>query len=217
MNVAVMGTGSVGRTIADKLARAGHTVQIGTRDPGATLARPGWSCAVPVVSYAEAAAVAEVVINCTAGTASLAALELAGPENLAGKILMDLANPLDFSRGMPPRLAISNDDSLGEAIQRAFPLARVVKTLNTMSAAVMVDPSRVPGEHDVFVAGNDPEARRAVAGWLKEWFGWPQPIDLGDITAARGLEAWLPLWLRLWRALGTVDFNLKVTRAPAAP
>jgi 8-hydroxy-5-deazaflavin:NADPH oxidoreductase len=226
MQIAILGTGIVGTTFAHKLGSLGHEVHLGTRDPAAALARkePGpmgrppfatWAEQHPTIrieQFADAAKSGEVVMNCTAGTGSLEALGQAGAANLRGKILIDVSNPLDFSKGMPPRLAICNDDSLGETIQRAFPEVRVVKSLNTMNCSVMVDPSRVPGDHDVFVAGNDPGARAQVAGWLKEWFGWKAPIDLGDITAARGLEAWLPLWIRLWGALGTGDFNLKVQR-----
>jgi hypothetical protein len=143
---------------------------------------------------------------------SLSALEATGRQNLAGKILLDVSNPLDFSKGMPPTLTISNTDSLGEAIQRQLPDVRVVKTLNTMNCRIMVDAARVPGEHDVFVAGNDPEARAQVARWLKEWFGWKAPVDLGDITASRGLEMWLPLWLRIMGSVKTPDFNVKIVR-----
>lgn len=226
MQIAILGTGIVSRTLAAKLASLGHDVHIGTRDVAATLARTEtgswgsppystWAAENPSVrlaSFADAAAAGEVVLNCVSGTGSLAALQLAGAAHLAGKVLIDLANPLDFSKGMPPRLSIGNDDSLGEAIQRAFPEARVVKALNTVNCALMVDPSRIPGDHDVFVAGNDPTARAAVTGWLREWFGWKSPIDVGDLTASRGLEAWLHLWLRLYSTLGTVDFNVRVVR-----
>lgn len=226
MKIAVLGTGTVGRIIASKLASLGHEVRMGTRDPGASLARtePGawgapsfsaWSAqnqAVRVVTFSDAAAQSEVVFNCTSGVGSLDALRAAGAKNLAGKVLVDVSNPLDFSRGMPPSLSICNTDSLGEAIQRELPDTRVVKSLNTMNAMLMVDPSRLAGDHDVFVAGNDAAARASVAGWLREWFGWKAPIDLGDITAARGLEMWLPLWLRLFGAVGTPDFNLHVVR-----
>jgi predicted dinucleotide-binding enzyme len=226
MKIAVLGTGIVGRTISEKLASIGHTVLLGTRNAASTLAstEPGpwgtasfseWAKAHPgieVLDFDQAAANADLIFNCTSGIGSLAALKLAGEANLAGKILLDVANPLDFSKGMPPRLSICNDDSLGESIQRAFPEAKVIKTLNTMNCFLMVDPARVPGEHEVFVAGNDAEARAQVAGWLKEWFGWKAPVDLGDITAARGLEAWLPLWLRLFGTLKTADFNIKLVR-----
>jgi predicted dinucleotide-binding enzyme len=226
MKIAVLGTGTVGRVIAAKLATLGHEVTMGTRDAAASLARtePGnwgapsfsaWAAANPsvkVASFADAAAAADVLFNCTSGTGSVKALEAAGAGNMVGKVLIDVANPLDFSKGMPPSLSISNTDSLAEAIQRAFPETKVVKSLNTMTATLMVDPSRLPGDHDVFVAGNDPAARAAVSGWLREWFGWKAPLDLGDLTAARGLEQWLPLWLRLYGAVGKADFNIHVVR-----
>lgn len=151
-----------------------------------------------------------MVINATSGTASLEALRLAGEQNLEGKILMDIANPLDFSRGMPPVLSVCNTDSPGEQIQRAFPKANVVKTLNTTNAMVMVDPSLVAGgEHDLFVSGNDAEAKGRVSELLRTWFGWRSVIDLGDITTARGAEMVLPIWLRLWGALGHAAVQLQ--------
>ena len=164
-------------------------------------------------AYAEAAADAELVFNCTAGTASLEALEAAGPENLAGKVLVDVSNPLDFSKGMPPSLFTKSDDSLGEQIQRAFPETSVVKTLNTVSAPVMVDPAQVNGgDHDMFVSGNDAAAKGRVIEILTGWFGWKSVIDLGDITTARGTEMYLPLWIRLWGKQQTPLFNIKVVR-----
>jgi predicted dinucleotide-binding enzyme len=213
MRIAILGTGSVGRTIGSKLVSIGHEVRMGSRSPDKAAA---WSNeaghGASHGTFADAAAFGEVVFLCTAGTCSLEALELAGHQNLAGKILVDVSNPLDFSKGRPPTLTISNADSLGEAIQRQLPDARVVKTLNTMNCRVMVDPARVPGEHDVFVAGNDPDARAQVARWLNEWFGWKAPIDLGDITASRGLEMWLPLWLRIMSSVKTPDFNVHIAR-----
>jgi len=153
------------------------------------------------------------VINATAGTGSLEALKLAGDGNLKGKIVIDIANPLDFSKGMPPTLSVCNSDSLGEQIQRAFPQVTVVKTLNTMTAALMVDPGQLAGgDHHVFVSGNDTGAKARVTELLKSWFGWRQVIDLGDITTARGTEMILPLWLRLWGALGTPMLNFKIVR-----
>jgi predicted dinucleotide-binding enzyme len=225
MDIAVFGTGSVGRTISSKLASLGHQVKLGTRNPAETLGRTGpgpfgmasfqsWAeehRGIEVVPFREAAAFGEVIFNCTAGLVSLDALQSAGAENLAGKIVIDVANPIDFSSG-GPRPMVSAEDSLAERLQRAFPTAHVVKALNTMNAFVMVDPSRVKGPHDVFVAGDDPTSRARVVGFLQEWFGWRAPIDLGDLTAARALEAWLPLWIRLWGALGTGDFNIHVAR-----
>lgn len=223
---AVLGTGMVGQAIADKLAALGQSVFVGSRDPAATLAQAkpdnfgnppfsAWREAHPQVgfgTYAEAAAHGDVVVNATAGAGSLAALRQAGADRLAGKILIDIANPLDFSRGMPPSLAVCNTDSLGEQIQRAFPDARVVKTLNTMNAVLMVAPDRVAaGEHTVFVSGNDAGAKAAVTELLRS-FGWRDIVDLGDITTARGTEMMLPIWVRIWAALGTPMFSFKLVR-----
>jgi len=226
MKIAVLGTGMVGRTIAGALAGLGHDVVIGTRDPQATLARTEpdmmgtapfaeWHAAnagVDVAAFADAASGAELIVNATNGAGSLAALAAAGTPNLAGKIIMDIANPLDFSQGMPPSLNPVNTDSLGEEIQRSFPEAKVVKTLNTMTASVMVDPARVAGgDHTVFVSGDDADATAAVTELLKG-FGHRDVIDLGDITSARGAEMILPIWLRIWGALGTGEFNFKIAR-----
>lgn len=226
MNIAILGTGSVGQTIGAKLAELGHTVMIGTRSVRETLARTqpdqygnppfkDWLAQHPAIrlgSYTEAAAHGEVVFNCTAGTGSLDALHAAGSENLNGKILLDLANPLDFSRGMPPSLSVVNTDSLGEQIQRAFPEIRVVKTLNTVTTALMVNPGLLPEATAVFVSGNDPAARAQVSAWLREWFGWQDVIDLGDMTSARGVEMALPAWLALFGKFGTPMFNFKIVR-----
>lgn len=225
MKIAVLGTGMVGQTLALKLHELGHEVTIGTRDVAAALANhtpnayglPGfgdWHAQHPeiaVARFAEAAASAELILNATQGGASLAALELAGAANLKGKVLLDLANPLDFSRGFPPSLSVCNTDSLAEQIQRAFPEARVVKSLNTMNCLVMVEPRRVSGRHSVFVSGNDGAAKAQVRELLQS-FGWEDIIDLGDISSARGTEQLLPIWIRLWGALGTADFNLAVVR-----
>ncbi len=226
MNFAVLGTGTVGRTLAAALAGHGHHVVVGTRDPEATLARAEadamgnvpfarWHAehgTIGLAGYADAAADGEIIVNATTGMASVAVLTAAGRDNLAGKIVMDIANPLDFSQGMPPTLDPVNTDSLGEQIQRTFPEARVVKTLNTMTAAVMVNPAGVAdGDHSVFVSGNDAQAKAAVTALLGV-LGHRDVIDLGDITTARGAEMILPIWLRLWGALGTPNFNFKIAR-----
>jgi predicted dinucleotide-binding enzyme len=170
-------------------------------------------------TFADAAAFGEALFNCTAGMGSIEALDAAGGDNLAGKILLDVANPLDFSGGMPPTLDVCNTDSLGERIQHRFPATRVVKTLNTMSARVMVEPGRVPGAHNVFLSGDDGAAKARVATWLAAWFGWPASsvIDLGDISTSRGTEMLLPIWVRLWAALGTADINFHIAGAPSRP
>jgi predicted dinucleotide-binding enzyme len=227
MKIAVLGTGTVGRTLSAALVKLGHEVTLGTRDPESTAARsvPGrtggptfseWHAGhrdVALGTFAEAAGKGEVVVNATTGAGTLAALGAAGAARLRGKVIMDVANALDFSQGMPPVLNPVNTDSLGERIQRAFPDARVVKTLNTMNAGLMVDPRRLAGgDHSVFVSGDDPSAK-AVVKELLEALGHRDIIDLGDITTARGAEMVLPLWLRLYGALGTLDFNIKVVRA----
>ncbi|MEV5147554.1 NAD(P)-binding domain-containing protein [Streptomyces sp. NPDC052727] len=227
MKIAVLGTGMVGRAIADRLSTLGHDVVIGTRDVQETLARtePDWLGNVPfaqwqqahpavrLVSFSDAGAHGEVVVNATPGTVSVAALEAAGAANLAGKVILDVALPLDMSEGMPPLLAVANTDSLGEQIQRAFPEARVVKSLNTMLADTMVDPSRIPGQHNVFVAGEDADAKATVKSLLSE-FGWPDEaiIDLGGIRGARGTEMYSRLLFTVSAELGTYDFNLAIVR-----
>ncbi len=214
MRLAVLGTGVVGQTLGRKLVELGHEVVMGSRRAGNEKAVE-WAAAVgPGASegtFADAAAVGEMVINATAGTVSLDALHAAGAGNLAGKVLIDVANALDSSRGMPPSLSVCNTDSLGEQIQRAFPEALVVKSLNTVNADVMVNPALVPGAHTVFVCGDSAEAKQQVRQLLMS-FGWPDGdiVDLGDIAGARGTEMYLPLWLRFWGATGTRHLNIKL-------
>lgn len=216
MRIGVLGTGMVGKAIGTRLVDLGHEVRMGSRRAGNEKAT-AWVADVGEGAsegdFAAAAAHGELVFNCTAGAASLDALDAAGERNLAGKVLVDAANPLDFSQGMPPSLAIANTDSLGERIQASFPAARVVKALNTVNCEVMVDPAAVPGDHAVFVCGNDEGAKGEVTDLLGS-FGWPaeRTIDLGDISAARGVEMYLPLWLRIMGALGTARFNIAVNR-----
>ncbi|HTM21612.1 MAG TPA: NAD(P)-binding domain-containing protein [Kofleriaceae bacterium] len=214
MKIGVLGTGMVGNTIASKLVERGHDVMMGSRSAGnekaVTWAHGGGRRSAG--SFADAAGHGEMLWNCTSGSGSIEALRQAGADRHAGKILVDLANPLDFSRGMPPSLSVCNTDSLGEQIQREFPRTRVVKTLNTVNHQVMVDPQRVPGgDHSVFVCGNDAEAKAEVNVLLRE-FGWRDIVDLGDITGARGTEAYLLLWLRFWQATGTGDINIHLYR-----
>jgi predicted dinucleotide-binding enzyme len=214
MKIGVLGTGTVGQTIAGALVGHGHEVKMGAREAGnekaaAWVKTTGLSASQG--TFSDAAAFGEIVFNCTNGAASLDALKAAGAKNLAGKVLVDVANSLDFSKGMPPTLFTSQGDSLAEAIQREFPAARVVKALNTVNANVMVNPEKVTGQSDLFVCGNDADAKRKVIALLEE-FGWKSVIDLGDVTGARGLEAYLLLWLRLWGALKTPEFNVRVVR-----
>ena len=225
MKIAVLGTGMVGQALAARLSGLGHDVTIGTRDPQATLARTepdgmgnppfsAWTADhadVRLAPFADAAAAAELVVNATSGAAALPALELAGADNLAGKVLVDISNPLDFSQGFPPTLFVKDTDSLGEQIQRAFPEVRVVKTLNTLNANLMVDPKNLGAESSIFVSGDDPVAKATVTELLQS-FGHTDVIDLGDISTARGTEMLLPVWLRLMGALGTPAFNFKIVR-----
>src|SRR5512132_2063354 len=188
MRIGILGTGIVGKTLGTKLVQLGHYVCMGSRSAGGVKAREWVTEAGEKYSegtFAGAAAHGEMVFNCTPGMASLEALSAAGARNLAGKIVIDVANPLDFSKGMPPTLSVCNTDSLGEQIQRAYPTAKVVKALNTVTAALMVEPSIIPGVHTIFVAGNDAQAKAEVINLLKTGFGWKEVMDLGDITGAR--------------------------------
>jgi len=220
MNIAVLGTGKVGQALADRLHDLGHAVTVGTRDPGQSRARADdgsigpWLAAHPGVAlatFADAAAGAEVVLNASSGTATLDVLALAGAENLAGKPLLDVSNPLDFSAGFPPTLTVKDSDSLAEQVQRAFPDARVVKCLNTVNASLMVDPAALGASSSIFVSGDHADAKTVAVGLLTS-FGWDDVIDLGPLETARGAEMWLPLWLRLMGSLGTAQFNIKVVR-----
>lgn len=220
MKIAVFGTGMVGVALASKLVSLGHEVTMGSRSASSEKGK-AWLDSVKsekakIGTFAEASASAELVFNATLGQASLEVLKLARAENLNGKILLDISNPLDFSKGMPPTLTVCNTDSIGEQLQAAFPEVKVVKTLNTVNANLMVEPSGVPGDHTMFVAGNDGEAKQFVERVvLREWFGWRSVLDLGGISSARGLEMYLPLWIRLWGALGTPSFNIQINQANA--
>jgi 8-hydroxy-5-deazaflavin:NADPH oxidoreductase len=217
MKIAVLGTGVVGRTLSGGLSALSHEVTMGTRDPAATRADSeyaAWAAdhsSVSLASFADASETAELVVNATNGGASLEVLSSVGEANLAGKVLLDVSNPLDFSQGFPPSLSVLNTDSLGEQIQRALPGTRVVKSLNTMNCDLMVDPGALGGPTSVFVSGDDAAAKALVTGLL-ESFGHADVIDLGDISTARGPEMWLPLWVRLMGPLGTPMFNLKIVR-----
>ena len=214
MKVGVFGSGMVGQAIGGKMAELGHEVIMGTRNPAKLqdwLGKMGGNARVG--SLAEAAAHGEILFNATNGRGSLEALALTGEANLNGKILIDISNPLDFSHGMPPTLLVSNTDSLGEQIQRTYPQVKVVKTLNTVGASIMINPRQLAdGDHHLFVSGNDAEAKAQVIQVLTAWFGWRHIVDLGDITTARATEMYLPIWLRLRGALGTVLFNVKVVK-----
>jgi predicted dinucleotide-binding enzyme len=217
MRVGILGTGTVGQTIGAKLIELGDEVTIGGRDAtneksAAWLAEHG-SERAHIGTFADAAAFGELLVNATAGSVSLDALAAAGAANLDGKVLIDLSNPLDHSQGFPPTLTVANTDSVAEQIQAAHPRVRVVKALNTVNASVMVDPGSVPGEHVVFTSGNDAGAKAEVVALLGR-LGWPteRVVDLGDVTAARGTEMYVALWVRLMHTLGTAQFNIELRR-----
>jgi len=225
MKIGILGTGMVGQTIAEKLVQLGHEVMMGTRDKKATLAKTGkdnfgrpafgdWiknNAKVQLGNYSESASFGEFLVNATSGMGSLNALKSAGENNLANKVLLDVSNPLDFSKGMPPTLMGGNTDSLGEQIQRTYPKTKVVKSLNTLNTYVMVNPSMLQESTNIFLNGNDSNAKAEVKKLLMS-FGWNDKdiIDMGDITTARGTEQILPIWIRLMGILQTPIFNFKI-------
>lgn len=213
MQIGVLGSGITGQTIGTKLIQLGHEVMLGSRDeanPAAvTWARDQERQHALYGTFMNAAAFGEIVFNCTLGSASLDALEQAGAENLNGKILIDTANPLDRTTDMWT-LTVCNTDSLGEQIQRAFPETKVVKTLNTVNANVMVDPAKLLEQTHVFVSGDDIEAKAMVVKILRDWFGWKQIIDLGGIETSRSVEMYVLLWHSLRNAISSQRFNIKI-------
>lgn len=214
MNIAVLGTGNVGQTIATRLVSLGHSIWMGSRtadNQNAVAWAQGSGEHGHAGTFADAAEHGDVIFVCTQGVHTLDALTMTGANNLSGKTVIDVSNPLDFSNGMPPTLSVCNSDSVGEQIQQTFPDAHVVKSLNTMNCSIMVDPASVGGDHVVFVCGNSEAAKGETRKLLGE-FGWrgESIIDLGDITAARGTEMFLPLWLRIYQAQGSAEFNIGV-------
>jgi predicted dinucleotide-binding enzyme len=214
MRIGILGTGVVGQTLGTRLVQLGHDVKLGARSATNEKAAKWVTSAGEHAThgtFADAAVFGEMVFNCTGGMVSLAALNDAGAENLKNKVVVDVSNPLDFSDGFPPTLTVCNTDSVAEQIQRAFPDAKVVKALNTMTAPLMVNPASVPGDHDLFLCGNDADAKARVTELLRS-FGWHGILDLGDVTAARGMEMILPIWLRLMATLKTPMFNFHIAR-----
>jgi 8-hydroxy-5-deazaflavin:NADPH oxidoreductase len=227
MKIGVFGTGFVGQTIAEKLAKLNHQVMIGTRNADNLLERNEkdylgrppfreWikkQNDVKLGTFSEAAAFADMIINATNGSGTLKAFESADKENLKNKIVLDISNPLDFSKGMPPSFFLSNTDSLGELLQRTYPEVKVVKSLNTVNGYVMVNPSLLSEDHNIFISGNDPKAKEEIKKLLSS-FGWKENymIDVGDITTARGTEQYVALWVRLMGSLKTPMFNIRIVK-----
>lgn len=215
MRIGILGTGMVGTTIGSKLVSLGHEVKLGARKAGnekavAWVANAGAGASEG--SFSDAAVHGEIVFNCTGGHVSVAAARMAGIANLDGKLLIDVSNPLDTSRGFPPMSLFRGETSVAEQLQTALPGTKVVKTLSTVNCNIMVNPSLLSGDHDVFVSGDNPDAKARVAEILKDWFGWTSVIDLGDIATARGVEAYVLMWVRLWGTFQSANFNIKVVR-----
>jgi predicted dinucleotide-binding enzyme len=207
MNIAVMGTGGVGQTLAAKLSESGHSVVIGTRNVAETMARQkrdrqeerpsSWHAGHPKIkltTFAEASAFAEVIIFATFGSVVTKVIDMAGKDSFKGKVVVDATNPLDFSQGAPPKFAVTLGNSLGEQVQRHIPDAKVVKAFSTIGAHIMISPKREEGMPSFFVAGND-EAKKVVAEIIKPW-GWGEPVDFGDIAASYWLEANAMMWIQ---------------------
>lgn len=213
MKIAVIGTGGVGQAIGSKLVQLGHEVKMGSRSASNDKGVAWQQACGPRASlgtFAEAASFGELAFNCTSGVGSIPALTSAAA-GLAGKVVVDITNPLDFSAGFPPTLFTGSTDSLGEQAQRLLSKSHVVKALSHVTAAVMVDAKRVAnGDHHALICGNDAGAKARVTEFMKEWFGWQRFIDLGDITGARAMELYVALWVRLMTTFGTAQFNLKL-------
>jgi 8-hydroxy-5-deazaflavin:NADPH oxidoreductase len=218
MKIAVLGTGMVGNALGTKLVQKGHEVTMGSRSANNEAAQK-WAFSLGerarTATFRDAAVFGEIVISCTGGMHSMEALESVGAEPLQNKILVDVSNPLEQDKDGSMILGFCNTDSLGERIQKAYPQTSVVKALNTVNCDIMVEPSRVPGDHNLFICGNDAAAKKQVTQYLSVWFGWKPDniIDVGDITAARGTEMMMPLWMRLFQGvIGHPHFNWQIAR-----
>jgi predicted dinucleotide-binding enzyme len=222
MKIGIIGSGVVAQTLGTKLAELGHEILLGTRDPkkldekknmAGTLNE--WLGAIKgkakVVTFQEAAAQGDLLINATHGQASVEALKIAQADKVGPKVLIDTANELDFSKGFPLALA-SESRSVAGDIQAAFPNLKVVKCFNTIAAPIMVDPKMFHnGDHTIVLSGNDGGAKGQVIEILKS-FGWTDILDLGDLNAARGQEMYMGLWVRLYGSLKNGMINIKVQR-----
>jgi len=218
MKIAILGTGIVGNTLGSGFIKSGQQVMMGSRS-GNNQHASKWvsqnGSSASQGTFADAAKFGDIIFNCTKGEHALEALDAAGKENLSKKILVDVSNPLDFSKGMPPTLFMVNDTSLGETIQNKFPDTKVVKCLNTLTCGLMIAPEKIGnGDHDLFICGNDKEAKEKIKQLLHDNFKWKVEniIDLGDISNSRGTEQLLPIWIRLMMTLGTADFNFKIVK-----
>jgi hypothetical protein len=211
MKVGVLGAGEVGRALGAGFASHGHQVMIGTRDPKQEKVRAWVTARGPAVSagtFAETAAFGELLVLATSWEGTGSALGMAGHANFRGKVVIDVTNPLDFSGGVPPRLAVAGNDSGGETVQRWLPDALVVKAFNIVGNPHMVHPDFPGGPPDMFICGNDEAAKRAVTDVLKS-FGWGV-IDLGGIASSRHLEAMAMVWILHYFKTGNGNHALKM-------
>ncbi len=215
MNVGILGSGAVGMSLGEGFARTGHNVKLGSRTPDKPELRE-WRAKtkgkVSTGTFADAAAHGDAIVLCSLGAAAEAVIDLAGPKHFDSKVVIDVTNPLDFSKGMPPGLFVGTTDSLGERIQRKLPKAKVVKCFNIVNNRTMIHPEMKEGLPDMLIAGNDDGAKRQVAGILKE-LGWGEPIDIGGIDGARWLEALTALWVRAATTIGSWSIAFKVLRS----
>jgi predicted dinucleotide-binding enzyme len=220
MKIGVLGTGIVGETIATALVGKKHLVRMGSRSMNNEKAEAWVKKANDYASqgdFNDAASFGEIVFLALNGEHALDAINLIDPESVAGKVVVDITNPLDFSRGMPPRIihGLGGNNSLGEEIQRALPGAYVVKALNTINCNVMVDPRSVnKGEHTLFLCGNNADAKNQLKHFLVDNFNWRADnlLDLGPIESARVTEAYVPLWVSIMQAVGTPLFSIQVVK-----
>ena len=189
MKVGILGSGVVGQFLGGGFASKGHDVEIGSRTPDKPELQEWMKSTKGKVStgtFAEAAAHGEILVIACLGDAVEEVIELAGKQNISGKLLIDTTTTLDFSKGMPPGLFLGVTDSLGERIQRLLPDAKVVKCFNTVGHVTMVNPKMKEGMPDMIICGNDEGAKMTVVGILRD-VGWNEPIDVGGIDGARWL------------------------------
>jgi predicted dinucleotide-binding enzyme len=212
MRVGVLGSGEVGRRLAEGFSGRGHEVMIGSRDPNKSELRDwlsGDGSGIEAGSFEQAAAHGELIVLAVLGSAGEEAIADAGPDNFGGKVVIDAMNPLDFSGGFPPKLSISGEDSLGERVQRALPDARVVKAFNTIGNPYFVDPSFSEGQPTMLIAGNDQAAKDTVRNVLTD-FGWSDTVDIGGIEGSRELEAICIVWVKIGGARGAWDHGFRL-------
>ena len=220
MKIGVLGTGVVGEAIASAIVQKGFNVRMGSRSASNEKAEAWMKKSndhASVGDFNDAAAFGDILFLCLNGEHAMDAIDAIDEENVRGKIIVDITNPLDFSAGMPPRIIqdYGNSTSLGEEIQKALPHAHVVKTLNTVNYKLMVDARIVNGgDHHMFLCGNDADAKNKVKHFLVDNFHWKADhlLDLGSIQTARCIEAIVPFWVSVWQALGTPLFNFKIVQ-----